>query len=1529
MMLCALLGIYATALSEGFEGTTFPPADWSLYNGGDANTWVRSTSAYHTGTYGASITYGSTAHNDYLITPKLSVSASNHTISFWAKSYSSSYLEHFKVLLSTTDNVNTSFTTTLAADVTAPYAWTQYTYDLSTPTNFIGQNVYIAVVATSTDMYYLYLDDFTGPDVYVANDPEPTNHVTSFAAGTLNYTSIQLNWTGSTGAQLPVKYLIQAIKTGVGSYVAVADGTPVADDAVWTDNNAAINVAHVVGANTYTFTGLSANTAYSFKIWPYTNSGTNINFKTDGTIPTVNASTLDPTITSFPWVVDFGTTGATFPPANWSILAGLYPTETPATTTGYWASDDFCNLVTTPVNYSARLNIWTTSTKYWLVTPPLAIPATGYELRFNLGLTTYSGVNVAPTPGAQADDKFIVLISDSPMMTAPTVLRQWDNTGSAFVYDTISPTGENHTISLAGISGTKYIAFYGESTVAGGDNNIYVDNVTVQQTPVAGVLSVNPNPITFGAVSVGATKTIPVTLSNVGGANFNVTSISLTNHSVFTIPSPPSLPYTIAPGGTPLTFNVLYTPTGTAGDTDVLNISDSRANTAVNVTGTGVIGDVCEYPYLASLPVVDYNGTTAGYNNDYTSAMFTGLGSTYYVGGKDWVAKVTIPEAGWLDVSLADQAGYSSQYMGVFLVNTIPSVATPATVLAQAYAGSGAVSITDAVVSPGVYYVIVDNWPSPADIYFVMNMSFEALPSGPVLAPNLDYPTDGAPGMLQAGFPFQFSWNMGGSEPDEYNLYVAAVDDLSESYTSDEFFSVATPYYNVTSPYTPAFTYTYDAHYVWTVGAYNSAYPDEVFTWPPHEFIIQSDPSITVFPYTQTFGETTFPPALWALYTTGTYAWTRNAAVNGYGATENMGAARANFYSQSSATPYDLITAPINLHGMAGTLTFDHAYATYSGENDQLEVLYSTNGTDYTSLQVYNGGAAGPLNTGGTTTDVFVPTADQWATKTLNLPLGTTNVKFRAISAYGNDLYIDNIGIDQRVVPAHDIAVTAVGGFPASALVGTSYTPTVTLSNLGSSTETFDVNLTIVAYNNTQTVTSLAPGATTTVSFPFIIPGAEGPFPYTASAPLTGDANLADNTLSGSFNAFESLWVNKAACPVGSYLGSAASYIDGSGNGHIITSGGNTTLYTEVYDYNVNANTWSLLTNLPGQRRVHASAIVDNYLYAIGGSDASSVYQSTNYRYDLVGAGGWTTMSPLPVALGWVKAVPYQNYIYVAGGVDAASTVVSSVYLYNTATDTWTTATSLPGVIFGGAFTITGNTLVYVAGADISVISSAVYAGQINPSDPTLITWSTRASYPGISSSASGSSADLLALVAGPKTNKGIATRDYPAGTMYRIDGGTWGDDAILVANGSPGTAWTPATPCPAYVYKPSTDTWTLCPDLNTPVLGAYVNTVRSTPTTWNAVVASGYTGSSVVYDTQVLSKTISSVALPTPMVTITEAGGTITLNWAAVPGAAGGYRIQRSNSPSGPWTDSVTVGTNSWSGAASTMKFFRVIALP
>lgn len=117
--------------------------------------------------------------------------------------------------------------------------------------------------------------------------PEPTNYPTNLAAVAGAF-SITLTWQDATaGAQLPQAYLIKA--STQNNIQAPVDGTPVADDLDLSDGTGAKNVNQ--GIQSYTFYGLDNNKPYYFKIYPYTNTGSLIDFKTDGTAPSAQATT--------------------------------------------------------------------------------------------------------------------------------------------------------------------------------------------------------------------------------------------------------------------------------------------------------------------------------------------------------------------------------------------------------------------------------------------------------------------------------------------------------------------------------------------------------------------------------------------------------------------------------------------------------------------------------------------------------------------------------------------------------------------------------------------------------------------------------------------------------------------------------------------------------------------------------------------------------------------------------------------------------------------------------------------------------------------------------------------------------------------------------------------------------------------------------------------------------------------------------------------------------------------------------------
>ena len=127
----------------------------------------------------------------------------------------------------------------------------------------------------------------------------------------------------------------------------------------------------------------------------------------------------------------------------------------------------------------ARINIYANYQR-WLITPRFTLA--GSTLSFDMALTAYSGSVSAPATSG-TDDRFIVLISTDNMATW-TILREWNNSGSEYVYNNITctKTGEQVSISLNDYIGQDvHIAFYGESTVNNADNNLHIDNVLIGQ----------------------------------------------------------------------------------------------------------------------------------------------------------------------------------------------------------------------------------------------------------------------------------------------------------------------------------------------------------------------------------------------------------------------------------------------------------------------------------------------------------------------------------------------------------------------------------------------------------------------------------------------------------------------------------------------------------------------------------------------------------------------------------------------------------------------------------------------------------------------------------------------------------------------------------------------------------------------------------------------------------------------------------------------------------------------------------------
>jgi len=161
---------------------------------------------------------------------------------------------------------------------------------------------------------------------------EPTNHVTNFTGvlGFPSYYYIILNWIDATGSSSPDGYLIKGSPFHFDSIAVPVDGVP--------ETNSLFVQNVLQGDQTKTF-GLNSATTYYFKIFPYTNSGSLINYKTDGTVPqlsiaTANAPSL-PIIENFEYL-----TGSNLTDNGWVAHSGaptnsIQVNDTPLSYPGY------------------------------------------------------------------------------------------------------------------------------------------------------------------------------------------------------------------------------------------------------------------------------------------------------------------------------------------------------------------------------------------------------------------------------------------------------------------------------------------------------------------------------------------------------------------------------------------------------------------------------------------------------------------------------------------------------------------------------------------------------------------------------------------------------------------------------------------------------------------------------------------------------------------------------------------------------------------------------------------------------------------------------------------------------------------------------------------------------------------------------------------------------------------------------------------------------------------------------------------
>jgi len=965
----------ANQLAESFESTTFPPAGWA---NGTTGNWTRSTSYYKHGTASA-YKYGSTSTAYVLSTPRVTITPTS-TLNLW--SLASGITGTLQVVYSPDRVTWTPLGTPIAHAATN--TWYNTIADLS---SLAGNNYYLGV-QTGLQAVSFYIDMVVGPEITPEAPGAPALSTPADLATNVNeYPTI--TWTAPTTGGVPTGYRLY-VDTVNPPTTMVADQT----------------------ALTYTYTTpLAYNTTYYWTVEAYNTAGT-------GPRATVRSFTTrpNPTVSTFPYTVDF----STFLPTNWAQYSYVYG-GTPATG-GSWTQDDWLN-VASPVNKAAKMNMYSTHNS-WLVTPPIQIPATGYELKFDLALMVWNSVSTPVTAGGQADDRFLVVISNNPNMSSPTTLMEWNNTGSANVFDNIPPTGGTYTIDLSGYVGTKYIGFYAESLIdTAGDNDLMVDNVFVRETPAVPIFSYSPSTLNFGTTFANTpTAYQNVTISNVGPGTINIglsdVSIIGADAAMFSF-DPVNLPAALGSALIPVRYNPSVAGTHTA----TLRIVYNSTNYDVALSGSAYAENAFFESFEgATYPPADWTTSPTAWES-YTGYAHTGTKSTKsgYSTGTWWLMtpalEVTpgdnILSFWYRDYSESTGWDYVDEYTYV-MVSTTGSATTDfvdtvwtgdylnftttwqqASIDLSAYNGQ-TIYVAFKSIHTGGNYRIIDDVFGPA----------RYVPAGPPEPVTITSPANEATGLPIGGFDITWTPAVTGGIPDYYTVYMSQ--DETTLY-DDLYWETSNTHFNPVVD--GGVTFDYLDRWYFTVGAVNG--DGDAVVEPARWFQIEDAPQvITTFPWTENFDLALTAPADWTLTDVdgGGTTWVGTT-------TYAHSAPNAFKHSYSTAVPDPgqngwLITPAIQVPAGNYYLSWwnYNVYPTWMVYNG-VKVNTTNNPTDPNWVEIWSQGTA----------------ASAWSQAVVNISAYAGQTVYFAFNYQGydgDDWYIDDVSVYELLVDTFGPTIT-------------------------------------------------------------------------------------------------------------------------------------------------------------------------------------------------------------------------------------------------------------------------------------------------------------------------------------------------------------------------------------------------------------------------------------------------------------------------------------------------------------------------
>ena len=489
--------------------TAVYPSCWDIIDtgyvasGGTRYNWRNTTSSSYIRTgskaiYFAGLTTTTAIHNDWLITPELQLTG-NERLVFWMRNSSTTATDGYAARVAIyAYSVNPADTTPNYVQV-APrivmHGTGSSTYaEHIVPLTGLTGNVKLAFVV-DTNSYSFYIDDVVVEEIPSCEKPRRVS-VDSTTA-----TSVTLSWRGVI-ADYVVEY-----KTETETAWSSVAGT----------NDTIATVTNLLPSTNYQFRVKAVCAVGDSSVWSDIITG---------------ATECGPV--SLPFVEDFSST--TFPANCWDRMSGLaFSGAALTSSTSYITRVTTNNGIQTP---HAKINIYGTGVKAWLITPEIDLAnESGAELTFDIALTKYATADTIET--CTPDDKFMVIISrdggNTWLREDATIWSDLESDSADYSYRGIRKTAQRITIDLAQYYGdTIKVAFYGESTVSGGDNDLHIDNILIETGCPSPIITSTTYDATTATIAwTSSSSNIQVAYREATSADWS-TPVDVTNANTYT-----------------------------------------------------------------------------------------------------------------------------------------------------------------------------------------------------------------------------------------------------------------------------------------------------------------------------------------------------------------------------------------------------------------------------------------------------------------------------------------------------------------------------------------------------------------------------------------------------------------------------------------------------------------------------------------------------------------------------------------------------------------------------------------------------------------------------------------------------------------------------------------------------------------------------------------------------------------------------------------------------------------------------------